>query len=164
MSAILHIEQVEEWIRDCNEDGIIAIDVSDFGDLLYYLEEQRAKENKPRAGGYHTGDPSTSRRAATNPASMVRWHSQRHHLLRAFRYENLTYEEAGDLAGVTDYNQHRRCSELRAMGLIESTDQTRKNASSGRDAMVCKIKALGLEVLAEMTRSHLARTNQAVMG
>jgi hypothetical protein len=95
---------------------------------------------------------------------MVRWHSQRHHLLRAFRDEDLTYEEAGEIANVTDYNQHRRCSELRAMGLIEATDQTRKNASSGRDAMVCKITSLGRKVLAEMTRTHLAQINQAVMG
>ncbi len=78
---------------------------------------------EPTPGGVHTGDPKTSHEAAHKPSNMMRWGTQRHQLLLAFsgRSGGLTADRAGELAGVGEYNQRRRCSELIAGGLLEDS-------------------------------------------
>ena len=104
----------------------------------------------PPAGAVHHKDPETSRMAAQDPQSRIRWESQRHRLLRSFaRYGDLTDEEAGRLAHVEGYNDKRRCSDLRRWGLIEPTTLTRPTAT-GRQSMVCTLTVAGRSVLEQI--------------
>lgn len=79
----------------------------------------------PQPGGVHRDDPETSRTAATNPANMLRWGTQRYNLLLVFqgRTDGLTPDVAGQRAGVFGYSQRRRCSELENDGLLEPTGE-----------------------------------------
>lgn len=82
----------------------------------------------PEVGGMHEGDPETSVEAATSLANRLTWGSQRYKLLLTFygRQEGLTPDAAGELAGVEDYSQRRRCSELTKKGLVAPTGVTEK--------------------------------------
>jgi hypothetical protein len=94
----------------------------------------------------HRDDPRTSTEAAA--ANAVRRGSQRRLLLAAFASAEggLTYDEAGAAAGVGGYNERRRCSELRQLGLIAWHGTTRPGAS-GSSAMVCTITLAGMVAL-----------------
>lgn len=71
-------------------------------------------------GAFHHDDPATSRAAATNPANVVRFGTDRHNLLLAFSlHSDLTPDEAGELAHVTGYNPRRRASDLLRSGYLE---------------------------------------------
>ena len=70
-------------------------------------------------GLWHAGDPSTSIRAATNPAHVARFGTQRYAMLEAYSRGPQTPDEAGRRAGVAGYSPRRRSSELEAAGLIE---------------------------------------------
>ena len=99
--------------------------------------------------GVRASDPDTSAKAATNPASIVRFGTQRRRLLEA--YEDgivrlfLSDEEAAERAGLLRTGFWKRCSELRAAGLIVRTGT--KEGSCGTEVMVCRITVLGHDVL-----------------
>ena len=94
----------------------------------------------------HRDDPITSHEAGHKPDNVVRWGSQRYLLLEQFRTADLTDEEAGRRAGIGDYNERRRCSDLRRMGLIAPTAATRPTRT-GSEAMVCTITDAGSRAL-----------------
>jgi hypothetical protein len=106
----------------------------------------------PIEGGAHIGDPDTALSAATNKRSMIRWGSQRQILLEAFGHADyspnpgLTDEEAGIETGIARVADTRRCSELRAAGMIEPIGATRPTTLGAR-AMVCRITTRGRQAL-----------------
>ena len=77
----------------------------------------------PEPGGFHRDDPETSKQAALDPKNMLVWGTQRYVLLLTFlgRHSGLTADTAGELAGVGNYSQRRRCSELEKAGFLEPT-------------------------------------------
>src|SRR5665213_3061127 len=96
-------------------------------------------------GGVHTNDPETSFLAANDPGSRRARVGQRERLLKAFEGgRELTDEEAGTQSGVGGYNERRRCTELRQLGLIAPTGST-KIGSAGKEMMVCRITSEGVE-------------------
>lgn len=107
-----------------------------------------------------SSDPDTSRRAEPTE---VRAGTQRARLLAAFALEpavdGLTDEEAADLADGVPYRSEfaKRCSELRAAGLIEpcvdggtSMPVTRKGVA-GHYRIVCQITDAGRATLAGLS-------------
>ena len=96
-------------------------------------------------------DPRTSHAAEPTP---LRAGTQRHLLLSAYHsnvgrewennYGGLTDEEAATFAeGVSPTSEYaKRCSELRAAGLIIDTGKNRKG-NSGLDRIVCRITEAG---------------------
>lgn len=82
-------------------------------------------------------DPWTSHAAAT--ASRPTAQTHRDALMRVYEShpDGLTDEEAAQKAGITA-GGWKRCSELRALGLIRDTGQVRPG-SSGRACIVCAV-------------------------
>jgi hypothetical protein len=71
-------------------------------------------------------------------------------LLSIYEYADLTDEQAGDLSGLAKRPKccyWKRCSELRAKGLIAPTGVTRLS-SAGSAMQVCAITPAGKEALA----------------
>lgn len=92
-------------------------------------------------------DPETSRKGAK--AVKPRRQSQAMLLLAEYQNQPLTDEEAGISSGLAAKPKccyWKRCSELRAMGLIEDTGDTRPS-TAGSAMMVCRITSEGLEAL-----------------
>ena len=94
-------------------------------------------------------DPVTSVMAAANVTCRAR--SQKWLLLVCYTQageQGLTDEEAGIRSGLKDRgaNYWRRCSDLRAMGLIQPTGEKRIS-TMGELRMVCRITAAGRAVL-----------------
>lgn len=87
--------------------------------------------------------PSTSKRAAKSMTCKAG--SLRHKVLEQFANAKLTDEEVGDRIGHPRI--WPRCSELRSMGLIEETDQTRLCRRTGMHVRVCQITEQGLALL-----------------
>jgi hypothetical protein len=86
----------------------------------------------------HRDDPETSREAAATVTSRTR-----RAMLSAFiDGAELTDDEAGLRAGIGNYSQRRRCSELRSLGLIEPTGAVRATEGGGR-GLVCRITPAG---------------------
>lgn len=103
----------------------------------------------------HT-DPPTSQEAAASRDNRLRWGSQRHKLLAAFAdAPDMTDEEAGKVTGL--YSSRacywKRCGELRDLGLIEDTGQTR-TSECGHKVIVSAITQRGLAALAELNARH----------
>jgi hypothetical protein len=82
---------------------------------------------EPRPGAFHKDDPETSKAAATDPANMVRWGTQRYKILLVFmgRSAGLTPDAVGAITGIGDYNHRRRCSELQRDGYLSPTGEVR---------------------------------------
>ena len=98
---------------------------------------------------FRNADPITSRDGAKDVAP--RRGSQQAQLLAVYRNQlGLTDEEAGVKSGLAQKPKccyWKRCSELRAKGLIEATGDTRLS-SAGSSMQVCRLSAKGAEVLA----------------
>lgn len=99
---------------------------------------------------YRASDPTTSRQA---PAKAKRITAMQR-LLEVYTLHDVTDEEAVELllghpATLADEGKRRRCSDLRAVGWIEPTGETRTNAS-GRQRIVCQITDAGRDAWMEM--------------
>lgn len=75
-------------------------------------------------------------------------------LLEVYTLHDVTDEEAVELllgrpATLADEGKRRRCSDLRAVGWIEPTGETRTNAS-GRQRIICQITDTGRDAWMEM--------------
>ena len=97
-------------------------------------------------------DPWTSQQV---PASDKR-NSLMVKLLEVYTLNDVTDEEAVELlvgrpATLGDEGKRRRCSDLRALGWIAPTGDTRPNAS-GRQRIVCAITELGRDAWYEANR------------
>lgn len=98
---------------------------------------------------FRASDPDTSRDGGK--AVQPRRGSQAMLLLSAYKTasDGLTDEQAGDLTGLSANRKccyWKRCSELRATGLIIDTLR-RRNSSAGSPQMVCEITEEGLTAL-----------------
>lgn len=95
-------------------------------------------------------DPVTSLKSARDNKSKVSWGSQRHKILVCYSMNsNLTDEEAGKESGLIANRSccyWKRCSELRQMGLIAATGDTRFS-DAGKEQSVSEITAKGLSLL-----------------
>jgi hypothetical protein len=96
-------------------------------------------------GGYRATDPATSREAALRPFNRT---SSRALLLATYGrcHDGLIDEEAGLLSGVQSRCPWKRCSELRAHGLIEPTGDVRMS-TAGANQQVCRITFAGRRML-----------------
>jgi hypothetical protein len=98
---------------------------------------------------FRSADPVTSRQGARDV--LPRRDSQQGQLLAVYRNQpGLTDEEAGVKSGLAAKPKccyWKRCSELRAKGLIEDTGDTRLS-SAGSAMRVCRLSAKGAELLA----------------
>lgn len=121
------------------------------------FEGRRAADEAEAAGRTipsRSTDPDTSRKAEPGP---MRAGSQRARLLAAFArpeaVDGLTDEEAADLADGVPYRSEfaKRCSELRAAGLIEPTGSTRPGVA-GHERIVSRITDGGQAVADAMRR------------
>ena len=99
---------------------------------------------------FRSTDPETSRAGAKDVKP--RQGSQQALLLAVYadhKLTGLTDEEAGDLSGLSQKPKccyWKRCSELRAKGLIEETGETRLS-SAGSEMRVCRVTADGLTLV-----------------
>lgn len=94
---------------------------------------------------FRATDPETSKQA---PARDKRTKIM-YQLLGVYTLNDVTDEEAIELLlnrppTLGDEGKRRRCSDLRALGWIEPTGETRSN-SSGRQRIVCAITEAGRE-------------------
>ena len=94
--------------------------------------------NEQLSFGARASDPVTSQAAARKPRD-----TQRLKVLRAYLHGPLTDEESAVWSGVR--GGWRRCSELRQLGLIVPTGQTR-DSSMGSAMQVCQITEEGRRV------------------
>lgn len=111
------------------------------------------------------GDPATSQ---TNKDAYTKKISQRDLILLTYHDYNelnvipymygMTDEEVGKhtkLNGVSMYEQRvcywKRCSELRKLGFIEATEQTRES-SAGQQQQVCRITQEGVDHVRQTIR------------
>ena len=98
---------------------------------------------------FRNDDPETSKQGAKDV--LPRRGSQQAQLLAVYRNQpGLTDEQAGMLSGLASKPKccyWKRCSELRANGLIEPTGETRLS-SAGSAMQVCRLSPKGAEVLA----------------
>lgn len=98
---------------------------------------------------FRNADPATSKQGGKDV--LPRRGSQQAQLLAVYRNQpGLTDEEAGVKSGLAAKPKccyWKRCSELRAKGLIEATGDTRLS-SAGSSMQVCRLSAKGAEVLA----------------
>ena len=99
---------------------------------------------------FRVTDPGTSAKGAKDVKP--RRGSQTSLLLNmyaSYKITGLTDEEAGIWTGLADMPKccyWKRCSELRALGLIADTGNTRLS-SAGSAMMVCRITVAGLDAL-----------------
>lgn len=103
---------------------------------------------------FRATDPATSRAAAGD--IRIRRDSQLHKLLAVYghpsAYTGLTADEAGQLSGLANNRSccyWKRCSELRAKGLISDLGITRPGIS-GSEQIVCSITDDGLKTLGKL--------------
>ena len=92
---------------------------------------------------FRSSDPTTSRQAPDKPKRT----SQVYRLLEVYCLNDVTDEEAVGLLvnrplTLADEGLRRRCSDLRALGWIAPTGETRLN-QSGRQRIVCAITEAG---------------------
>ena len=142
--------ELRQDIIDFVEDRTGALETGDreyFIDLLVLWAKAREKHMMMVVNGgqgYRNNDPKTSKRAAEK--AVIKSGSQRFRLLVWYneRAMGLTAEEAGELSGLAQKNAcyWKRCSELRRMGFIEDTGQTRM-AKTGNQQIVCQITEAG---------------------
>ena len=98
---------------------------------------------------FRATDPETSRQAPGRRKRMT----QTYRLLGAYCLNDVTDEEAVEMllgrpATLADEGKRRRCSDLRALGWIAPTGETRPNAS-GRQRIVCQITDAGRDAWME---------------
>lgn len=99
---------------------------------------------------YRSTDTTTSKQA---PAATKRLKIM-HQLLDVYMLNDVTDEEAVELllghpATLADEGKRRRCSDLRALGWIAPTGETRPNAS-GRQRIICAITDAGHDAWMEL--------------
>lgn len=103
-----------------------------------WLPEPRARQS----------DPATSTQAAK--AVSLRAGSQATRIAIAYRDNgDLTDDEAGRIAGLGHTGYWKRCSDLRAAGIIEPTGETRPGRSGERQR-VCRLTVLGRTLTANL--------------
>lgn len=98
---------------------------------------------------YRANDPKTSQQAPAKAKRMTAMYR----LLGVYCLNDLTDEEAVEMmlgrpATLADEGKRRRCSDLRALGWIAPTGETRPNAS-GRQRIVCQITDAGRDAWME---------------
>jgi hypothetical protein len=98
---------------------------------------------------YRAKDPATSQQAPTKTKRMTAMYQ----LLEVYCLNDVTDEEAVEMligrpATLADEGKRRRCSDLRALGWIAPTGDTRPNAS-GRQRIVCAITDAGRDAWME---------------
>lgn len=98
---------------------------------------------------YRATDPETSRQAPTKQKK----ETAVYRLLEVYTLNDVTDEEAVELllgrpATLADEGKRRRCSDLRTLGWIEPTGETRTNAS-GRKRIICQITNAGRDAWME---------------
>ena len=94
---------------------------------------------------FRSSDPVTSAEGARHIRPKADSHAMR--LLRVYAgapIYGLTDEEAGSQTDIV--HAWKRCADLRRLGLIEPTGETRPTVA-GVNARVCRITAAGLEAL-----------------
>lgn len=106
--------------------------------------------------GARTDDPATSHAAADSVT--MRSGSARARLLAVYadsaHWGGLTDEEAATGAGLSARScWWKRCSELRHLGLIEATGDTRAT-TVGQQAQVCAVTRSGMAAAAELRRAR----------
>lgn len=99
---------------------------------------------------FRSTDPETSRQAPTRAKRMT----QTYRLLGVYCLNDVTDEEAveillGHPATLSDEGLRRRCSDLRALGWITPTGDSRPNRS-GRNRIVCTITDTGRDAWMEL--------------
>ncbi|MHB1777982.1 MAG: hypothetical protein ACYCU7_18645 [Acidimicrobiales bacterium] len=101
----------------------------------------------PPAGGYRHSDPATSKAAATDTQSRLRWGTARHQLLAVYEKmaAALTDEQTGSLVGFDHVQATRRISELVKAGLVEPCGTA--PLRSGHLGRLCRITPAGVEAL-----------------
>lgn len=128
-----------------SDDSIRAIAEVVVDDVLWHQSQERLEGTFVKA---RATDPATSHSAADLVRARAR--SQRVKLLHAFAEApegGYTDEEAAQHAGVSlDSEYATRCSELRSMGVLAVTGETRVGRN-GVDRMVSAITAQGRTVL-----------------
>jgi len=128
------------------------MNVSLFDQAVEVVEQSNELLNDVMKYGARSGDPDTSKSAASNKRNLIRWGTHRTRLLETY-YEadptvpqpQLTDEQSAHLAGLTPPSSSspwKRSSELRDSGLIEDTGE-RKRSSYGAEVMVCQITESG---------------------
>lgn len=174
LAAVERVAAYVEWhtMLGSNQPPVIAsypgnlyepaveLTVADLRELL-----TAALDREPRTGRARAADPATSHTAGRNVA--VRAGSQRAKLLAAYRWvdreakfgarahADLTDSEAQAQSGVPVRScWWKRCSELRADGLIAYTGETRADALSGEQRALSRITDLGRRQLALMGREQ----------
>jgi hypothetical protein len=98
---------------------------------------------------YRANDPKTSQQAPGKAKRMTAMYR----LLEVYCTNDVTDEEAVEMmlgrpATLADEGKRRRCSDLRALGWIAPTGDTRPNAS-GRQRIVCQITDAGRDAWME---------------
>ena len=98
---------------------------------------------------YRSTDKPTSKQAPNATKRLTAMYR----LLEVYTLHDVTDEEAvevmlGHPATLADEGKRRRCSDLRALGWIEPTGDTRTNAS-GRQRIVCQITDAGRDAWME---------------
>ena len=89
--------------------------------------------------------------SADSVANKLRWGTQRHLLLSVYNSgSGMTDEEVGKASGLYAKRAcyHKRCSELRDLGVICDTGETR-TSEHGNKVMVCVITPAGISALAQ---------------
>lgn len=118
---------------------------------LLTLAKRRIEPPEARVIPSRSSDPGTSK--AAEPLS-VKAGTQRARLLAAFgtpaAVDGLTDEEAADLAVGVPYRSEfaKRCSELRAAGLLEVVPDVTRRGVSGQRRLVSRITDAGRAALA----------------
>ncbi len=115
--------------------------------------EMQPKLKLAKKGGARRSDPATSHNAASCPKSVMNWASNKHLLLLAFAKRSLTDEDAEVQSGVRIAGYWKRCSELRAHGLIEPSGKT-EIAKTGKEVMVSRITPRGRNLLQTIARDN----------
>jgi len=107
-------------------------------------------------GGFaRRDDPDTSKKAASKN-NRLRWNSQKRLLLSAFsECEDMTADEAGRATGLigTRANYWKRCSELRELGYIRDTGETRLSECN-EPQIVSRVTLLGLAALVDSRNGY----------
>lgn len=103
---------------------------------------------------FRAKDPNTSRQAPDKPKRVAMLYQ----LLEVYCLNDVTDEEAVELlVGHTptfaDESKRRRCSDLRALGWIAPTGDTRPN-QSGRQRIVCAITNSGRDAWTEFQEAQ----------
>jgi len=128
--------------------------MSDQFDFDFSYNNQEESPTPEWTGYARNSDPVTSKLAVTKD-DKIRWGSQKAELLLAYKNNGeLTDEEAGKITGLYQKMAcyRKRCGELRFLGLIEETGETRLS-DFGKSNLISRITEKGKLAVDEMAIS-----------